>query len=63
MQGFFLIVDQAKNTLYIPADNSYFYDCFSDAIKLYGQRIKEHRTFKDLDKTIHNYIKGAYDED
>lgn len=63
MKGFFLIVDQAKNTLYMPADNSYFSDCLKYALKEYGKNVKEHSTFKDLDKTIHNYIKGAYDED
>lgn len=63
MKGFFLIVDQCKNTFYIPADNSYFNDCLSDALIKNAQNIKEHKTFKELDKTIHNYVKGAYDED
>lgn len=63
MNKFFLIVDPEKNTLYIPVDNSYFSDCLNYALHEYGQNVREHKTFKELDKTIHNYIKGAYDED
>lgn len=63
MQKFFLIVDQAKNTLYIPVDNSYFSDCLKYALKEYGKNVKEHKTFKDLDKTIHNYVKEVNNED
>ena len=55
----FLIVDQAKNTLLIPADNSYMSDCLRIAIKDYSGSIKQHNTFKELDKTIRDYIRGS----
>ena len=54
----FLIVDQAKNTLLIPADDSYMSDCLQIALKYHSDSIKQHGTFKELDKTIHDYIRG-----
>ena len=59
MKGFFLIVDKCKNTICVPADESYVVDSLDYAIKKYGLNIKRHKTFKELDKTIHDYVKGA----
>lgn len=59
---YFLVVDQAKNVLYIPCDDSYISCCLKDACKKYikdSELVKQHKTLKELDKTIHDYIKGC----
>lgn len=59
---YFLVVDQAKNVLYIPCDDSYVSCCLQDACYKYAKEselVKRHNTLKELDKTIHDYIKGA----
>lgn len=59
---YFLVVDQAKNVLYIPCDASYVSRCLQDACSKYikeSELIKQHNTLKELDKTIHDYIKGC----
>ena len=61
MMKCFLVIDQAKNVLYIPCDDSYISCCFQDAVAEYvkdSDLIKQHKTLKELDQTIHNYIKG-----
>lgn len=61
----FLIVDSAKNVLYIPLDGSYTSCCLKDACYKYAkdsELVKRHKNLRELDKTIHDYIKGLDDD-
>lgn len=59
----FLIVDGSKNTLFIPNEDIqelFSYLHLNEIIK----NVKQHKTFKELDTEIRNYVnmKGDYHE-
>lgn len=58
----FLLIDQARNTVLIPVDEA------ADLIRrLRGSKpyevIKTHDRIKDLDGTVHDFLKGWWDLD
>lgn len=56
-KGYFLLIDSQKNTLKIPVDDEFIHDVFRH--KDIFKDIKRHKTKKELDVEISNYLKGG----
>lgn len=55
----FLLIDACKNTMIIPWND----DELVETIHRKGLReVHKHRTLKELDNDVHNYINGKYEE-
>lgn len=56
----FLLIDASKNTMIIPWNDGEL----TEIIKRKGLRkVHKHKTLKELDTDVHNYINGKYVEE
>lgn len=57
VKGYFLMIDPQKNTLRIPVDDEFLSDVFRN--RDIFKNIQRHKTKKELDAEITNYLKGG----
>lgn len=57
VKGYFLLVDPQKNTLRISVDDEFLSDVFRN--RDIFKNIQRHKTKKELDVEITNYLKGG----
>lgn len=57
VKGYFLMIDPQKNTLRIPTDDEFLSDVFRN--RDISKNIQRHKTKKELDVEITNYLKGG----
>lgn len=63
-----LLIDGSRNVVLIhPDEMSYITDLFREETRRYGEsvlrRVKKHKNNKELDITVHKYIKAQYDDE
>lgn len=56
-KGYFLLIDPSKNSLKVPVDDEFLHDVFRD--KEIFKNIKKHKTKKELEVELSNYLKGG----
>jgi len=57
----FLLIDQKMNTIIIPMNDEDLQEWMKYKIKMY--RVHEHKTLKELDKDVRNYLYSKYEEE
>lgn len=56
MKRYFLLIDPQKNTVRIPVDDEFIKDALKN--KEVMQKIKKHKTKKELESEVSDYLKG-----
>ena len=56
-EGYFLLIDSAKNTLHIPEDNKHLKEILTSS--LLPANIRKHKSRRELNAEITKYLKGG----